>query len=154
MPTADKGSLSLTALPINDYKVWVQIDAIWRNPGNLPFELDVKETVIGVYEIKPSIEAGAVQVKADPGDLGMPLYSVQPYGSARSVKFEPKSESLIQSHFVLDRGKIYLFRWKLYRKAEKKYSRTRFIMFDANTLNTTTPVETGEAEAAEEPQGS
>ena len=152
MPSADKGTLSITSLPINDVKVWVQIDVIWRNPGSIPFDVDVDATVISVFEIKSSIDIGAIQLKVEPGDLGEPIYSIKPYGSSKSVKYEPKSESLVQNHFVLERQKIYLFRWKLYRKTGdgKKVSRTRFIMLDANTLSTTTPIETSEIEDTNE----
>lgn len=117
----------------------MQLDATWRNPGKIPFDVDTGSTRIDVYPIPPDLPFGPLQVrKENSSDLGQPTFTLYPLAGFKIFRFEPESEGILQGHFVLPRERIVLFRFKIFRANDegRKLSRTRFLVFDPRNLAT------------------
>jgi hypothetical protein len=139
IPSIDKGGMIAKGFPIDESKVWVQLDITWRNPGIVPFEVDTDLTKVDVFEIPDNLPVGPLKIrKGEITDLYEPRYSHKLFSGSRSLKFEPGTESVIQCHFILPTQQIILFRWKLFRKnpENRKLSRTRFLLFNPQALTT------------------
>ena len=145
------GALSASAVRTGD-RVLVQLDALWRNTGKIPLSVDVGRTQVDVFEVPDDVGVGSVQIRRDPTELGRAAHTVKPWVRAKGVILEPATDSLVQTHFVLPADRLFVFRWKLYRKNDegRKLSSTRFLTLNTATLEaTSTPLDTTGSEEEE-----
>lgn len=109
---AIEGDLEISGVPLDEQQCFVTVQARWRNPSPRVCRIDTKASRIDVYVIPGDLKFGAVVPKRDLGD---PVVRLHPYEDMDSFFLEPNTASLLPSHYVLERGKLYLIRWKLYR---------------------------------------
>ena len=131
IPSIDTGSMAAKGFPINQSKVFVQLDTTWGNPGRVPFMVDTELTKVDVFEVFDSLPIGPLKTrKGDSTDLSEPKHSHNPFSGSPSLKFAPGTESVIQCHFILPAEQIVLFRWKLFREnpKQKGLTCTRFLL--------------------------
>jgi hypothetical protein len=100
MPAID-GSMTVTAVPLDDATVIATVIATWRNRGHIPVRLDGTNSSFEVYEIAsgPTLTLGPL-VRTD-----LPLrhrVTLEP-----DYVLEPQTDSQIQRTFVLARRKAY-----------------------------------------------
>lgn len=111
MPSID-GHLSAETIPFCDGRVLVTLSATWNNRSPLPVHIDTKTTIVLVYRIPGDIREGPLSLQTD---LHNPVHTIQPYKELQQFLLEPKTSSLLQTHFVLSTGSVYGFLWKLNR---------------------------------------
>ncbi len=111
MPAVD-GDLSADSVALNDEKIVLSLSALWRNRGDHPVYIDHEATRIDVYKIDEDIGEGAFEPKTS---LGEPIFQSRPHHDFEAFVLEPRTESLLKTHYILLTGEVYLFRWKLYR---------------------------------------
>lgn len=144
---AIEGDLEISAVPLDEKRCFVTVQARWRNPSPRVCRVDTKASRIDVYVVPESLRLGAVAPKQDLGD---PVVRLRPYEDMDSFFLEPNTASLLPSHYVLERGKLYLVRWKLYKyvgaRAPFAYTKERVCDLRASSAAATGAV--GETEAA------
>jgi hypothetical protein len=94
----------------------ITLNALWRNLSPLPVPLDPSKTRIDVFAIPGNIPLGPLAAKSDLGD---PIHRHTFLNDAHAYTLEPKTESTLQTHFVLNPG-LYMLRMELYRASKKK----------------------------------
>lgn len=104
-----------TPLINSDKQVLVTIEATWRNKSIFPVHIDTRETRIDIFMISSGYSEGPIYTN---NDLRNPAHRMYPYKDMKGFLLEPKTESVLQHHFILSTGNIYLIRWKLYRCKE------------------------------------
>jgi len=97
-------------------KIVLSLNAMWCNKSSHPVSIDQKSTQVDVFLISKELKEGVV----DPGvDLGNPVIVFKPFEHLRGYYLEPNTDSLIKTHFALNRGEVYLFRWRLYNDSNE-----------------------------------
>ncbi len=133
MPAVD-GELSTESEVLNGEKVILSLGAIWRNRGDHPVHIDHEATRVDVYKINKDIVEGPFEPK---DNLGEPLFRTRPYHDMKGFILEPKTESLLKTHYVLQAGEVYFFRWKLYRSRKQHgdvlYAWTKELIYEAKS---------------------
>ena len=114
MPSID-GYLSAETIPLYNGRVLVTLSATWNNHSPLPVRIDTQTTMVLVYRIPGDIREGPLSLQAD---LNNPVYTTRPYKELEKFLLEPKTNSLLHTHFVLPIGSVYGFLWKLNRHPE------------------------------------
>lgn len=141
IPSLDQGILKVSAFALDNSRTWLQLDATWRNPGKIPFDVDTDSTRIDVYPIPPDLPFGPLYLRKEKAtDLGEPTFTLYPLAGFKYFRVEPGAESILQGHFVLPRDSVVLFRFKVFRINDegRKLSRTRFLIFNPHNLTTST----------------
>jgi len=85
-------------------RVIVTLEGLWRNRGPLMIELCAEHSYVKVFRVESAPPIGPLQ----PGEH---ILQIPPWWSTYVI--EPNTESLLQEHIALDRGQVYLFRWRL-----------------------------------------
>lgn len=111
-----EGSLETEATPIAEEKIAVTLNARWINKSGLPVYIDHSLTRVDVYSVNTEICLGNLVPKHDLGD---PIIRARPYEDMDGFILEPNTNNLLQTHYVLEPKKTYLFRWKLYRNKRR-----------------------------------
>ncbi len=114
MPSID-GYLSAETIPLSNGRVLVTLMATWNNHSPLPVRIDTQNTMVSVYRIPGDIREGPLSLRAD---LNNPAYTNRPYEELEKFLLEPKTSSLLHTHFVLPIGSVYGFLWTLNRHPE------------------------------------
>jgi hypothetical protein len=144
---AIEGDLEISAVPLDEVRCFVTVQAQWKNPSPRVCRVDTKASRVDVYVVPESLSLGAVVPKRDLGD---PVVRLRPYEEMDSLFLEPNTVSLLPSHYVLERGKLYLVRWKLYKyvgsRAPFAYTKERVCDLRGSSLKAGVIV--GEADAA------
>jgi hypothetical protein len=113
VPSLD-GKLTVTSFPLGKKNKIVSIEALWVNHSPFPIYMDVERCEIKIYLISEShlsLNQGIILKE----DLGQPICASIFLKKLieKDYFFEPKSESLIVNHFVLEPG-IYGIRMVLH----------------------------------------
>jgi hypothetical protein len=98
------GTLSVNVVDLDSDRVILTLDGLWRNRGPLPIKLCAEDSCVRVFRVAESSPIG-------PLTLGDPFLEIPPWWS--TYVMEPNTESLLQEHLTLERGQVYLFRWRL-----------------------------------------
>jgi len=80
-------------------------------------EIDTHTSIVTAYELGPNIKVGALP-GAGAGELGKQIGEVR-VSQSNEFELEPKTNSELRVHFVVDPDKRYLFHWKM-RSGGKK----------------------------------
>ena len=107
----------------------ITLNALWRNLSPLPVSLDPSRTRVDVFAIPGNIPLGPLAAKSDLGD---PIYRHTFLNDTDAYTLEPKTESTLQTHFVLNSG-LYMLRMEVYRALKKKgydFTWTRELVLD------------------------
>lgn len=115
---AIEGDLEISVVILDKQRCFVTVQARWKNPSPKVFRIDTKASRVDVYIVPNNLKSGAVVPKQD---LGEPVVRLHPYEDMDSFFLEPNTASLLPSHYVLERGRLYLIRWKLYRYVGIKF---------------------------------
>lgn len=100
------GELKTAEVSIGAGKIVVTVNAIWRNRGKLPVDLDPARTFVKVYSLHEDILAGPF----DDRSKGLKLsFDARPLRGWTGYTLEPSTESLIQQCFVLPENNACLF---------------------------------------------
>jgi hypothetical protein len=109
-------ALNARAVDLPERKCAVTLEATFRNRTPFTVNVDTVATRIDVFTIPPDIALGYLDTRED---LGEPVFRAYPYKNMNQFVFEPNTDSILQHHFILKQGAVYLFRWKLYRHSQK-----------------------------------
>ena len=118
IPAID-GKLSIETIEMNKSKIFLTLCATWNNRGVDTIYIDTEETRVDVYIIDTDLREGPFEPKKD---LGIPIYRIFPYKDMNDFILEPNTHNILQTQYILNSNKIYLFRWKLY-KSKKVYKK-------------------------------
>lgn len=110
MPAID-GFLDIKIVASSTKSSYVTLIAIWKNRSPLPFTVNVKTSGIDIFRIPKDIGIGVIECS---DTLCEPLISNKPYRDKSSLTLEPMTECVLQSHYHLENGNTYLFRWQLF----------------------------------------
>ena len=107
----------------------ITLNGLWRNLSPLPVPLDTSKTRVNIFAIPGNIPLGPLAAKSG---FGEPIYCHTFLNDANTYTLEPKTESTLQTHFVLNPG-LYMLRMELYRASKKKgydFAWTRELLLD------------------------
>jgi len=125
------GDLTCQAVNLSEDKSVVIFSAHWNNRSPLPFSADTKKSGLDIFQLDNEIPLGGLDLRVDKKALGEPTVELRPYQNLKSLVIEPNTQSTFQHMAVLQKGFLYLARYKIYRLTEKgKFSRTRLCMCD------------------------
>lgn len=117
------GHLSAESVTLPNRHVLVTLQAQWNNRGQFPISIDPRTSQVLVYELSETLPLG----EFDPSNsLGSPLFVQHPFKCLAAFELEPRTESALRAHFVLEQDKRYFFRWEL-RKAYDPKAKYTFI---------------------------
>lgn len=103
------GTLTASWVELSADSIIVTLNAVWRNRGPLPIELCPEHSKVSVYALKTDNHVGVLNIHENTSsDL---VVDIPPWWS--TYVFEPNTESLMQEHVVLGRGRVYAFRWRI-----------------------------------------
>jgi hypothetical protein len=91
--------------------------------------LDPTKTRVDVFAIPGNMPLGPLAAKPNLGD---PIHSHTFLDNVHTYTLEPKTESTLQTHFVLSPG-LYMLKMELYRASKKKgfgFTWTRELVLD------------------------
>ena len=106
----------------------ITLNALWRNLSPLPVPIDPSKTRVDVFAIPGNIPLGPLATESDLGD---PIYR-HTFLNDNACILEPKTESILQTHFALNPG-LYMLRMEVYRAPKRKgydISWTRELVLD------------------------
>jgi hypothetical protein len=98
------GTLSVSSVDLDSEHVIATLNALWRNRGPLLIELCAEHSSVRVFVVEGSPPVG-------PLTLDEPFLEIPPWWSMYVL--EPNTESIMQEHLTLERGRVYAFRWRL-----------------------------------------
>jgi hypothetical protein len=125
------GELTSQSVSLSEEKIVVLFNARWNNRSPLPFQMDTKNSGLDIFRLDGNIPIGGLDLRIDKGTLGQPVVELRPYQNLKSLIIEPGTQSTFQHMAVLEKGSLYLVRYKIYRSTEKgKFSRTRLCICD------------------------
>jgi len=104
------GEIRTVDAKLGDGKVVVTVNALWRNRGRLPVEIDPNRVSLHVHQISPASESGPVDPKSDNAPL---CYTAHPLAGLVTYILEPGTDSVIQQCLILPDDKVFLFRWQM-----------------------------------------
>jgi len=101
------GQLSASQVDAGGGRVIVTLDALWRNRGQTPVELDRGRSLAEVYVLDSKVLTHPMEIdkRSEPAASSRARWATYLIGA--------KSESQMQAHFVLDADGVYLLRWKI-----------------------------------------
>lgn len=103
------GTLTATAVPLDSSRMMVTLAALWHNRGDLPIELCSQHSMVQVFAIDRSASLGSLKlVKGST----MSEFACVPAPWGYYI-MEPKTESIMHEHFVVQKGTGYAFRWTI-----------------------------------------
>lgn len=111
------GQLSAIGVRLSDASVLVTIQALWCNRGAFSIPIDTQESRVLVFKLPSSLPHGPFEPEIG---LGQALYVQKPFERLDSFELEPKTESSLRAHFVLQEGETYFFRWELQQSKRRK----------------------------------
>ena len=114
-PSLD-GELTVERSALSNTSDVVTVRALWNNRCKFALKLNEQKCSVSAYKVAENLPAGNL----DNDKLGMPLHSQ--YVFSKPTILEPKSESTLRAHFVLEQGPVYLFRWELTSCTRRKWT--------------------------------
>lgn len=129
------GDIKTALSSLGNGKLFAIIYAEWRSTSPLPLYIDHKKTRFDIYEIPSDMACGTIMPKSD---LGAPLFRQFPLEDMGDFVFEPNTLNQIRGHFVVETGKLYFARVKVYRDqlrhGKKVFAWTREIIIDTRDV--------------------
>ncbi|TAJ52580.1 MAG: hypothetical protein EPN60_02650 [Nevskiaceae bacterium] len=113
------GQLSCSSVPLPGSAALVTVQAHWCNRGSFPVPIDPKETKVLVFKLPTQLQEGPFEPSSG---FGPPLFDQRPFSSYDEFELEPKTESSLRAHFVLESDCTYFFRWELQKQDDGKAS--------------------------------
>lgn len=103
------GTLSVTALNLDDEISALTLHALWRNRGSLAIDLCAEHTGVELFQIVEPTAEGRLQLRPNGNvkrlSVAAPTWKV--------YVMEPNTDSVMHEHFLLRRGFLYGFRWTI-----------------------------------------
>ena len=109
------GQISARAERLANGHLVVTVVGQWNNRGYFPIPIDTRQSRVLVYRLPDTLPPGPLDPDAD---FGRPLFEQYPFKNFASFELEPKTESFLRAHFVLELESKYFFRWRLYKLKE------------------------------------
>jgi hypothetical protein len=129
--TAVDGELIYQSFSLSEDKYILIFNAHWDNKSPLPFKADTHNSGLDIFKINNNIPLGGLDLRVNKETLGDAVVEVRPFQKLKSLVIEPNAQANFQHMAVLEKGYIYLARYKLYRATDKgKFSRTRLCILD------------------------
>ena len=120
-----------SVVSLSEDKSLIIFNARWNNRSPLPFPADTKESGLDIFRLDNEIPVGGLDLRVDKKALGEPTVELRPYQKLKSLVIEPNTQSTFQHMAVLQKGFLYLARYKIYKLTQKgKFSRTRLCVCD------------------------
>lgn len=107
------GQLDAKAEALANGRLIVTVLAQWNNRGQFPVKINPQRSQVLVYRLPDVLPLGAFEPATDFGD---PLFIQYPFKELDGFELEPKTESFLRAHFVLEPTSKYFFRWELYKE--------------------------------------
>lgn len=105
-PSLD-GDLTIESTILSKDLIAVSVCAMWNNRGKFPVKLSHNDCFVDVFKIAADLHPGNLFFDENQkGELRNQLFP-------KDITLEPKTESRLRAHFILQRGPVYFFRWKL-----------------------------------------
>lgn len=103
-PSLD-GDITVESVDLKNGLVAVAVRAVWNNRSKFPLEMDTSQCNVLVFKIDPSTPPGPWHYKKH-----SPLYK---YDFLGLLVLEQGAESVLRTHFILEKGCVYMFRWQI-----------------------------------------
>ena len=109
------GELKTVETRLDHLNVILTVNALWRNRGKLPVEIDTTKTSVGVYSLDKSQPLGPFnpQIKAL-------SYRAFPLADCAGYILEPGTDSTIQQCIVLPTNQMFVIHWAICIAASQK----------------------------------
>jgi hypothetical protein len=106
---APDGTLTATAVQVDDGRMVVTLHALWRNRGPFAIELCSRHSIVEAFIIDPAPPLGDLQLQK--GCHIRLLDTAKP--SWKTYIMEPNTDSVMHQHFVVDDHFTHGFRWTI-----------------------------------------
>jgi len=130
-----------TVNDIEGGKVWVTINAEFRNTGSTEIGLSTTETAVSVFPLESTGELGPLEL----ADLGEPTFTRNPLDNFASSSIEPHTTRSYPAHFILEPETVYGFRLDVYQSAKPLFGWHADLVFKPRTLIAHSDKSTGAA---------
>jgi hypothetical protein len=132
------GDLSVKCAKAWDGKSVITLNALWRNRGKLPVELNPAKTFVAAYRVNPKIQSGPLELSSAGLEA---MHRVEPFRDNSAYILEPGTDSIMQQCFVLADTEVVLFHWaiciaakqKAYPSLKEELWCTRYIVWTTET---------------------
>jgi hypothetical protein len=94
----------------------VSVKAKWVNRGKFALQLKPKKSGVHVFEVRG--DKDIPDGNLDENKLKF-LWNQPAFPECKEIVLEPKAKSIFRVHFILKKGPVYLFRWKLENSPEE-----------------------------------
>lgn len=113
-PSLD-GEMRTVAADLQNGTMLVTVNALWRNRGKLPLEINTAKTFLDVYYLDPSEPPGPISLAGR-----KPSLTALPLSAFRGYILEPNADSVIQQCLILPSDRVCLMHWRMCSLAEQK----------------------------------
>ena len=103
------GSIVAEYTPLASGLLVVAVKAHWNNRSRFPVEIDTHKSIVTAYELGPNLQVGALP---DARGLGKQIGEAR-VSLAEEFELEPKTNSELRVHFVVEPDKRYFFQWRM-----------------------------------------
>ena len=103
------GTLTATAVQLENGTTAITLHALWRNRGPLPIELCPEHSAVEAFKIDRAVPLGGLALQ--PGPYVVLVAVSRPRWNMYIM--EPTTDSVMHEHFVLDDDFVYGFRWTI-----------------------------------------
>ena len=103
------GTLTATAVAVDDKKTILTLNALWCNRGSLAINLCATHSIVEAFQIAEPPSMG--QLRLTDGACVVRLATVRADWDVYTM--EPNTDSVMHGHFVVDSHQVHGFRWTI-----------------------------------------
>jgi hypothetical protein len=104
-PSLD-GDLTIESSTLSKDLDVVSVRALWNNRGKFPIKLNKEDCFVLVFKVDAQLPKGPLVFEDDKALEKLTLFS-------GDTVLEQGAQSVFRAHFILEKGPVYLFRWRL-----------------------------------------
>jgi|GEM_PF-5591408 len=119
--------LETSLVPLTEKRSVLSITSVWNNVSHRHIFVDTQNSHVRIYEVPTNKNVQYLNITSQ----CQPMAKGHTLRDRRRYVLEAKSVNRLTAQFVVDRGKVYAIRWKLYRdmgQGERNYAWTKEVI--------------------------